>query len=90
MNSKSDSGFNLVEVLVASAILALIIAGFMTAFTQASRMQYFADRHYVASILARNRVEYAKVYPFGSLDGLAETNTAIDAVGDADAISGQN
>lgn len=75
-------GLSLVETLVASFILLLVFSGFLIGFVQATRLQYMADRNYAASVIARNRIEYAKIYPYRSLSMLVETNTSVDRYGD--------
>lgn len=79
---RSNEGFTIVEVVIASSILLLVFAGFLISFVQATRMLYMADRHYAASVIARNRIEYAKIYVYGSLSTLAENNVCVDRHGD--------
>ena len=84
MKRKSKAGFTIVEATVAAAILALVISGFFVSFLQAMRAERAADRHYDAAVLAKNRVEYAKVYAFGSLETLIEDYVRINKYGEAD------
>lgn len=80
--NKLNQGFTLTEVVIASAILVLVLTGFLLAFTQASRLQYMADRNYAASVIARNRIEHAKIFAYSSLSTLAEDNAQVDRNGE--------
>ena len=77
----NKEGFSLVEIMIASGILALIFIGFMTSFLQATRLQFMADRNYAASVLARNRVETLKIYAYETLLTMTETVTQVDREG---------
>ncbi|MCK5850380.1 MAG: prepilin-type N-terminal cleavage/methylation domain-containing protein [Kiritimatiellae bacterium] len=81
---KSKDGFTLVEMVIASFILAMVFGGAMKCFVAAARSQYLANEYYAASVLARNRVEYAKIYPFQSLAMLIETDVQLDRYGEPD------
>ena len=52
-SSSSARGFTLIEVLVAFAILALTMAALMQVFTSGLRGTTVADRHLMATMLAR-------------------------------------
>lgn len=80
-HKKQTEGFTLTEIVIASSILALVFVGFLMGLVQAIRTQYMSNRNYAASVIARNRVEYAKVYAYGSLSLLAETATPVDRNG---------
>ncbi len=81
---KNHSGFSLVEVMIASAILMLFVAGFVGAFTAAMRTIHSANNHYRAMSIARNRMQRARTFDFSSLDLLMETESRIDAFGNVD------
>lgn len=71
------AGFTLLEVMIASSIMALVFAACISGFIQSARIQFMADRHYAASVIGRNRIEYAKVFTFQAVDTLAETNVCM-------------
>ncbi|MFC1462897.1 prepilin-type N-terminal cleavage/methylation domain-containing protein [Verrucomicrobiota bacterium] len=80
---RSRRGFTLAEVMVASGIVALVFTGFMIGFVQALRLQYLANVHYCASVVARNRIEQARIYAFGAVEVLEETSeVTVDRYGD--------
>jgi Tfp pilus assembly protein PilV len=72
-----NGGFTLVEVMIANVIFFIVFGGFYVGFVQATRMQFMANTHYGASVLARNRIESAKIYAYGSLYMLAESNQCV-------------
>jgi len=75
------AGFTMTEVMIASAILALVCGGFIYSFMQATRLQYMADVYYASLTIARNRIEDAKIYAYGSLSMLGEVNTRVNRNG---------
>ncbi|MBN2301893.1 MAG: prepilin-type N-terminal cleavage/methylation domain-containing protein [Lentisphaerae bacterium] len=79
--SLTNSGFTLVEVMVASLILTFILGGILYGAIQASKLQFAAGNVYTASVLARNRIENCKVYAYSSLSMMNETNTQLDQFG---------
>ena len=79
----SVRGFTLAEVMVASAVVALVFTGFMIGFVQALRLQYLANVHYCASVVARNRIEEARIYAFGAVEVLEElSEVQVDRYGE--------
>ena len=53
-SSNSGSGFTLIEILVAFAILALTLTALLQVFTSGLRNVDAADRHLMATMLARS------------------------------------
>ncbi len=84
MNKTNRSGMTLVEVTVALAILAFVLGGIYQLIVQAGRLGRLARDHYVAVILAQNRIERAKVFDYRDLRLLAETNVLMNANGAPD------
>lgn len=78
------AGFTLVEVMIASAILMMFIAGFVGAFIVGMRTLHTANNHYRAMSIARNRVQRARSFDFESLTLLNEDNVRIDQFGNTD------
>jgi general secretion pathway protein I len=54
LSSSSGRGFTLIEVLVAFAIMALTLAALLQVFTTGLRSVDLADRHLMATMLARS------------------------------------
>ena len=78
IKKQNNEGFSLVEIMIASGILALIFMGFMASFIQATRLQYMANKNYCASVIARNRIEQLKVYAYETVLTMVETNTRVN------------
>ena len=81
--NNGKEGLTLVEVVVAVSILGFIFSAFLLAMIAAARMQYIAGENYSAMVVARNRIEDAKVRPYGSLGFMEETLTQVDHLGEA-------
>lgn len=82
----SEHGFTLAEVVIASGVIALVFTGFMIGFVQALRLQYLSNVHYCASVVARNRIEQARIYAFGAVEVLEETSqVTVDRYGEESA-----
>jgi prepilin-type N-terminal cleavage/methylation domain-containing protein len=81
--SGSRSGFSLVEVMIAAAILLLVLGGFLAVFVSAMRTQVMASDYYSATCIARNRIQRARSLEFASLPLMVESNATVDADGDA-------
>ncbi|MFU8779673.1 MAG: type IV pilus modification PilV family protein [Kiritimatiellia bacterium] len=82
--NKSKAGFTLTEVMVASSILMLFMAGFLGAFIMGMRTLDMSVNQYRATAIARNRVQRARGFDFGSLHLLEETETRVDRYGNID------
>ncbi len=82
---KRNGGFTLTEVMVASMILTLFLGGFLTSVIMAMRTLDMSIHHYVASSIARNRIQRARSFDYDSLTLLEESETRIDRFGNTDA-----
>jgi len=80
-SARRDGGFTLVEVVVASGILAAVVGGLFAATIAAISAQYMAANYYRATNLARNRVQRAAAQPFDSLPMVEEPERRIDGFG---------
>lgn len=78
------SGFTLLEVMIASTVLMLLIAGFVGSFIMALRTLDAANNQYRAKAIARNRIQRARSFEFSSLSLLAEEDSRIDRYGNID------
>ncbi len=77
-------GFTMTEVMVASMILMLFLAGFIGSFIMALRTLDASNNHYRATSIARNRIQRARSFEFASLPLLEETDNVIDRYGNID------
>jgi type II secretion system protein I len=77
-------GFTFIEIVVAMAILALAMAGTFRMMSVSMQTRQVAQNHYVATVMANNRIERAKNLAFGELSLLAETEVAVDSLGTPD------
>ena len=57
MNEKEHSGFTLVEVVIATGILALVLSGFITTFVMSQRSAILATNQMTACHIARQNME---------------------------------
>lgn len=78
------AGFTLTEVMVASGILALFLAGFFSAFIMGIHALDLSVNHYRANAIARNRIQRARSFDFSSLELLKENEARIDHNGNPD------
>ena len=74
-------GFTMVEMVIAGAILAFVVAGLFAACLSAMRTQYMAANYYRATCLARNRVQRGSSLPFETIPLLTEPLHAVDEFG---------
>ena len=81
-------GATLVEVLFSALILTIVLVGVLFIFTQTYDMSKRIDYEYVATNLAKDRIERAKTIMessgFDFLPELDETDTTVDASGGSD------
>ena len=61
---RKESGFSLIEVIIAIAILGVIAVAFFSGLATASRSIYIADERATAENLARSQMEYVKEQPY--------------------------
>lgn len=89
MNScKRKDGVTLVETLFSAVILVLVVAGVLVIFVRTVDISKRIDKEYVATNLAKSRVERARTtkvtHGFDSLVDLNETDVIIDSDGVSD------
>lgn len=84
MSSDRKSGFTLVEAMIAGVILMFFVGGFVLTFIMAMRTVHTATNHYRATSIARNRIQRARAFDFGSLELLEENEIGIDQFGNSD------
>jgi len=75
------SGFTLVEVLVAMTLLGIGLAGAYYAISAAMQMRKFSHDQYIGTLIANNRIEFAKNQPFTQLVNLGETGKRVNEYG---------
>ncbi len=79
--AKSNSGFTLTEVMIASIIFLIASLGFSFGLIAALKTQYMASDHYAAMSIARNRIQRARSLNFDSLGLLSESQLRVDEFG---------
>jgi prepilin-type N-terminal cleavage/methylation domain-containing protein len=57
---KSEKGFSLIEVMLASALMGIVGVAFLSAMGTASKAIFIADERASAESLARSEMEYVK------------------------------
>lgn len=86
---KSDKGMSLTEVVAAAALTTIIVGGIIAVITQTATLGQGVDYTYVASTLAKNRIErireIRKDKGYSALAETAETDTVVDRNGSPDA-----
>lgn len=74
----SKKGFTLVEVMVSVAIVGLVLTGVLFLFVQTADISARIDKQYVATNLAKSRIERVRAVVeasgFDSLDDLVESS----------------
>ncbi len=80
-----STGFTLVEVVVALAILGIAMLGAYSVVTMSTQTRENAHNHYVATVIANNRIERAKNLTFDGISALAEDRIAVNELGAPDA-----
>lgn len=84
-----QSGMTVLELMVATGILALVMAGAFPLVDQMmSRFQMTRD-HYVAATLSQARIERARSVPYSDLPLYVETATLIDDFGNLSSPNGR-
>ena len=82
--SRARNGYTFLEIVVAMAILAIALAGVYRVMSVSMQTRQVAQNHYVATVMANNRIERAKNLTYDNLLLLAETKRAVDELGAAD------
>ncbi len=82
---KRKDGVTLVETLFSAVILVLVVAGVLVIFVRTVDISKRIDKEYVATNLAKNRIERARTtkitHGFDSLTDLGETDTIVGSDG---------
>lgn len=79
----NQKGLTLMEVVVASAIVALVVVSLLITISQSAVFTEESDKIYTASILAQRRIDVLKNFAFSDLpDTAPEADTPIDVNGD--------
>lgn len=78
------SGFTIIEIVVSLIVLAVVMAGAYQVITVAARLRHSARNHYIAVVMANNRIERAKNFEYKDLSLLAESNVVLDEDGAGD------
>lgn len=78
------SGFTIVEAVVSSVLLAMVLGGAYTLIVRTYTVSRVARDHYVASNLAKNRIERAHNFRYSDLPLLAESKVMVDDNGSGD------
>lgn len=85
---KLNKGMSLTEVVIAAGLAAIAVGGIIAVITQTATLGQSVDYTYVASNLAKNRIErireIRKDEGYSALTEAAETQTAIDRNGSPD------
>jgi len=79
----AKSGMTLVEAVLAVMVLCIATAGAALGVVASNKVADQARDHYIAENIARNRLEQAKTMSFSNLIALNESNTIVDASGNA-------
>jgi len=79
--SEKRRGFTLVEVLVATTLVVTVLAGVYMVVVHALRLTRMARDHYVATNIAKNRLERARNFQYNDLYLLAEGNVTVNENG---------
>ncbi len=82
--SSSRDGVTLVEVMVATAILILALAGAYNLVSLSTRLARVARNQYLATTIARSRVERAQTFDYVDLHLLAEDGLLVNEYGAPD------
>lgn len=81
MDFKANSGYTLIEIILAIAILGLVLVPILTFMTNSSGIITHADVREKALLVAQQRMEYLKSQGFESLsdtDGFESVSTSSD------------
>jgi len=76
------SGITLIEVCIALLVLAVAAGGMYTLANMANRISSQARSHYIATNLAKNRLETVKSRDFDQLANFLESNVVVNVNGD--------
>ena len=79
--ARRRQGFTLAEVLVALFLLVFVMAGVYRVMNMSARLRMAAHSHYLAVIIANNRIERAKNVGFSELPFMAEDSVRVNDLG---------
>jgi len=74
-------GMTLVEVVLAVVLLSLVMAGSYLLVSRAAATSRAARNHYVAAVIAKDRLERARNFEYDDLHLLAEDKVVVDDTG---------
>lgn len=77
-------GMTLVEVMVALGVLVIVLAGAYQLVTQSARLTSSARNRYLATTIARSRIERAETFEYDDLHLLAEDDMFVNEFGTPD------
>ncbi len=77
---RNNSGFTLVEVMVASIVLVIVSSGIMSGIIAALKVQANATDYYRATCLARNRIQLAWSRSWDEIPTIADSNFQFNAI----------
>ena len=83
MKKINNSGYTLVEIILAIAILGLVIVPILGFMTNSSGIITHADKREMALLIAQQRMEYIKSQGYDYLETYTTVNTKNDASKDA-------
>ena len=78
---KQQQGMTLVEVVLALVVLSLVMAGSYLLVSRAAATSRAARDHYVAAVIAKDRLERARNFAYDDLHLLAEDDVVVDDTG---------
>lgn len=82
MNRRNQQrGMTLVEVVLALALLSLVMAGSYLLVSRAAATSRAARDHYVAAVIAKDRLERARNFAYDDLHLLAEDHVIVNDTG---------
>lgn len=85
---KLNKGMSLTEVVIATGLATLAVGGIIAVITQTATLGHSVDYSYVASTLAKNRIErireIRKDKGYSAIIDASETETAVDRNGSPD------
>jgi prepilin-type N-terminal cleavage/methylation domain-containing protein len=84
LQRSARGGFTFTEVAIAIVLLGMAMAGVYRMITVGMNTRKYVHSHYVATVIANNRIERAKNLVFGELPLLTEQGVTIDELGAPD------
>ena len=75
---KSNSGYTLVEIILAIAIMGLVVVPVFSYMTNSGRLITYADEREMAIWIAQQRMEFLKSQGYGDIDGELQGYVDVD------------